>query len=275
MANNLKFTSDHPGHIVYLIDLSESMGWENNKRINMLLDVLYKVLDDMIADNTPDTLHNRVSVTIIGYNTDIVDLFSGDLIELDKYLDKHNPLFDINAEAKPRWQTFMADAFDAAGRDIKKWIEKQEKGGIAIPAPIVINITDGIPEEGEKQNDPTHAKAMARAKAAAKRLKDISVPDGNVLLFNIHIGEGKGAVLPNSIPSSDSTNLGIKFLFEISSTLNGEQIETARRTQIDEAQPGSRFMAFGQTDRRKLFRLIKFGSKVSQVNSMTERVKPQ
>ncbi len=275
MANYLKWSSDNPGHLVYLIDLSESMGWENNKRINMLLEVLYKVFDEMIALNSPDNkLHNRATVTMIGYNTDIVELFSGDLIKLDKYLDEHNPLFDVNVEAKPQWQTYMADAFEAAGRDIKKWIEKQEQDGKAVPAPIVINLTDGIPEEGKRENDPTHAKAMARAKAAAQRLMDISVPDGNVMLFNIHIGEGKGEVLPSIRPSSDSANSGIQFLFDISCTLNEEHIAKARAMGIDEAQPGSRFMAFGQTDRQKLFRLIKFGS-MPKKDTRSEPVKPQ
>ena len=273
MAYSLKWSPRHQGHIVYLIDLSGSMGFEQNKRINMLLDILYDVCDFLLAGDSPGgTVDNSATISMIGYNTDIINLFSGDFKALDKYLDTHNPLFDVNNEAKPQWQTYMADAFEAAGNDIKQWIDKQKKRGQPIPAPIVINITDGIPEEGK--DDPTHAKAMARAKTAAQKLMDISVPDGNVLLFNIHIMDG-GAPLafPSTRPSNDLEHPERQFLFDISSPLNEDQIAFARAMSINEVQSGSRFMASGQVDRNKLMRLIQFGSTVSSIRA--EQVKPQ
>lgn len=277
MAYSLKWSPNHPGHLVYLIDLSESMGWEKNKRINMLLEVLNDVCEFLIANDSPrGPIDNSATVSMIGYNTDITTLFSGDFIALDNYLETLNgkPLFDIDGKAKPQWQTFMADAFEAAERDIRQWIDKQVQAGKPTPAPIVINITDGVPEEGK--DDPGHVKAMARAKAAAQKLMEVSVPDGKVLLFNIHIMEGgTPLVLPSSRPSSDSEHPERQFLFDVSSPLNEAHIKTAQGLNIKEAQPGSRFMASGQTDKNKLMRLIQFGSTVSQIKTKAEQVKPQ
>lgn len=277
MAYNLKWSPNHPGHLVYLIDLSESMGWEKNKRINMLLEVLNDVCEFLIANDSPrGPIDNSATVSMLGYNTDITTLFSGDFIALDSYLETRygNPLFDINGQAKPQWQTFMADAFTAAERDIRQWIDKQVRAGKPTPAPIVINITDGIPEEGE--DDPGHVKAMARAKTAAQKLMEVSVPDGNVLLFNIHIMEGGNPlVLPSSRPSNDSEHLERQFLFDVSSPLNEAHIKTAQGLNIEDAKPGSRFMASGLADQNKLMRLIQFGSTVSQIKTKAEQVKPQ
>ena len=273
MAYNLKWSPNHPGHIVYLIDYSGSMGWEENKRINKLLDILSVVCDRLIANDSMNApLDNGATVSMFGYNSEVFDLFFGDFKKLDQYLDTQSPLFKDNPKAKPQWQTYMADAFDSARRDIEQWIEKQKQSGKPIPAPIVINITDGIPEEGD--NDPNHTKAMARAKTAAQKLMDVSVPDGNVLLFNIHIMEGGNPlVFPSSRPSNPN-HPEQQFLFDISSQLNEDQIACARGKQIDEAQHGSRFMATSLSDYNKLLRLIEFGSTVSQLsNTRTEQVK--
>lgn len=275
MAYNLKWSPNHPGHIVYLIDYSESMGWKENKRINKLLDVLSVVCDRLIAnDSMSGPLDNSATVSMIGYNSDVFKLFSGDFVELNQYLDTHSPLFNDNPKAKPQWQTYMADAFDAARRDIEQWIEKQRQSGKPIPAPIVINITDGIPEEDD--NDPNHIKAMARARTAAQKLMEISVPDGNVLLFNIHIMEGADPLVFPSFRPSNNSHPEQQFLFDISSQLNEDQIACARGKQIDEAQNGSRFMATSLSDYNKLLRLIEFGSTVSQLpNTRKEQVKPR
>lgn len=81
---------------------------------------------------------------------------------------------------------------------------KVEDGSyLGIPAPIVINITDGEPCDGTST-------AKDRAVASAKELLSLCGTDGNVTLFNLHISdEGVEIVFPgdknilNGCPEGD------------------------------------------------------------------------
>lgn len=287
MAYELDWSIDHPGHLVYLLDLSGSMGIKDQNgrtRIDELQEVLFDSAEELIQMNTArGKLKNKFSITIIGYNSEVKVLHDGDLISLKQLRDnaidkndedKHGPMLHVET----KWQTYTADAFKAAAANIRQWIEAQTAKGKRCPAPIVIHITDGIPEEKNLLMEEAREKALI----AANELKAISVPDGNVLLFNIHI-EPSPNKKPKRFLSTPPQEANERFLYEASSVMDEkfatkavyklEELESLG-VNLDEIKPGSHFMVSNETNRAILTSLIVFGSSVSSRFDGFETPKP-
>lgn len=258
MAYDLRWGTNHPGHLVYLLDFSGSMAWNDN--ISKVLNAVSDVSEHLLGScETMSGFRNRFSLTIYGYNQNVFELFDGNVEQLDQYLEKceGQKLFYDKTVAVPRGLTDTALAFRKAGENIKQWIERQDKKGLPIPAPIVINITDGRPEMVGKSME----EAANEALSAAKDLKAIAVPDGNLLLFNIHFdGKPNGKTL--RFPNVEPNDLEKKFLYNASSSLNDEFSRRANSLGFS-TQPGSRFMISNENEQRMLTRLIAFGSSLT------------
>jgi uncharacterized protein YegL len=238
MENYKGWGTKNPGHIVYLIDLSESMRWNSFRNIKDVMEVTYKCLDQLIGPCLPgQSVFERFTASIIGYNSKIIHLFpNGGVAEIEKLLDSTygKALFDYEKEedpAYPRWQTYMASAFDAAYDDVTEWISRQRQKGYYVPAPYVINITDGHPEESDptnpKENIPEEV-AMKKALTAADRLKSIKTEDGDLLLFNIHYDPGASDELITPVDRPVGNEIFDKrrqFMYDASSVLPNEIVE--------------------------------------------------
>lgn len=259
MAYELAWGSKHPGLLIYLVDLSGSMAWDD--KIRRVSNVIWNVVDCLSA-NCQDggRYKQRYYLKVIGYNQYTYDLFSGGVDDINKWLDEHvdEQFINIEKEGKPQGLTHMSIAFEKAADEIRNWIAKQKTKGILVPAPIVINITDGYPEEKGLTEQESRDKALL----AANALKAISVDDGNVLLFNIHIdgivGKEEGLMFPVVRPSDQRKG----FLFEASSEMTSTFVLSAQRQNLP-ATTGSRFMVSNISDVRVLARLVVFGSTVS------------
>lgn len=278
MDYSIGWGSKNPGHLVYLIDLSGSMTIDN--KIEMVMTALQKNLQRLIIRNTSNgLLVNRFSVTIIGYHTDIVPLFSGDANAVKALLEDRvknsTSLFDfsVGGEAEPKWQTYMSNAFREAKKDIDTWL--QQRQGTNAPAPIVINITDGQPEEDNKTLETCAAEALQ----AAKELTNVGTSDGKVLLWNIHI-VGKCAsdeeiICPNNEPIGNTTEDKRKrFLYQSSSTLPSSCIGMAQAMGLTDVKQGSKGMASNLSDPALLVRLILLGSTMTGMSVGEETPKP-
>lgn len=256
MAYKQQWGTPSPGHIVYLVDLSGSM--EN--KIDYTIDALYSVFKTLVSQCAKgNTVAPRLSCTVIGYNYEARVIWNDmPILEIAKkvvaFRKNGTPIFDKEKEFKPQYQTCMRLAFEEAKKDIEKWIAKQQAANMTIPAPIVINITDGYPYEGDSK---TWEQVCQETLQAAKALMEVSTPDGNVRLFNIHHdpeSQEKDKIFISSRPSLPWE----QFLFDASSefdddTLNGE----ARKLN---ATKGSRYMVSNVKDPGMLTKLITFGS---------------
>lgn len=266
MAYELGWSTNHPGHIVYLLDLSGSMAGD---RVNELLDTLLKVSNKLIADAKDGgrVCKEMFTISIIGYNSKVFTIFKGNVSALkekrDAALRNKTAMFDL----KPEYQTYTASGFRAVTKEIKEWISNQTNAGKLTPAPVVIHITDGFPYETGKSEEA----ARLDAKAAADELKSISVPDGNTLLFNIHIGPGN---TPQRFLSTPPSDVCLKFLYDISSELNATFVSRAQNDlfqfrseglDLDAIKEGSRFMVSNETNKDILVRLIHWGSNASAI----------
>ncbi len=262
MNCKLNWNAKHPGHIVYLVDLSGSMERELNGKslVDNVMNVLYSLFinldEEVAATGEPSDL---LSATVIGYNSDVEVLHkseNGD--EFDKFVynvERTGVLFDPE-KIKPQWQTYMAAAFDAAAKDINEWLAKQKNQGKQTPAPVVINITDGKPEE----SGITIPQAIDKALKAAENLKSISTPDGNALLFNIHITPNKAEkiILPSVEPTNDEF---AKFLYKASSVIPSSLIDKAKHIWPDcTVTSESKAMVSNENDVGSLLSFITWGS---------------
>jgi uncharacterized protein YegL len=275
MAEKLKWGTNHPGHLVYLLDLSESMAHKG--RIDNLLDAVKTTADLLIAKSERDgKVQNRFSVTIIGYNSDVNQLFKGSIVDLDNRMNEiyeqggeDAPLFDKTKEAKPKWQTYTAKAFRTVKRDIDEWMAEQRSKGMDMPVPIIIHITDGFPYESERSEKEAREDALR----AAEEIKQITMPDGNPILFNIHFDDSSAQ--ENVFPSQPPTSGGQKFLFEASSTMSDENVATGKEAFNLPTEKGCRWMASNVKDSAKLVQLITFGSSIAvDTNGIKEQAKP-
>lgn len=262
MAYQLPWGSNHPGLIVYLIDLSGSMQYKD--KIKKVSKIIWNVMDTMVAPcQDMGKYKERFHVEVVGYNQYTTQIFSGGVNQVIERLDNTDDtqmFFDTEKEGKAQGLTHMAMAFDKASEIIKNWIKKQSAADKPIPAPIVLNITDGFPEETGLNEEEARAKALK----AANELQSITVPDGHVLLFNIHIdgemGKDPGLMFPTSRPQDNRRG----FLYDSSPVMENIFVERAKRAGLNASQ-GSRLLVSNISDTSVLSKIVLFGSIVSML----------
>lgn len=257
MAHELKWNSQQPGHIVYLIDLSGSM----KNKINDVAYVLKESLDALIGrcQTISGEPAERVSISVYGYNCKTYPLLSNPPISvaeigalIGESERQERPLFNAITE----YQTEMQKAFETAIKDVNEWIDRQKKAGMTnIPSPIVINITDGFPYEGP---DKDQENVFERTLNAAKKLTSISTNDGNIRLFNIHFDpQTKNKTI--RFPEQRPVERTLQFMFDASSPMEPDMFTLAKR-YFPEATFNSKCMISNEKDLEALFNFIDWGS---------------
>ncbi|MBD5163315.1 MAG: hypothetical protein HDT09_01265 [Bacteroidales bacterium] len=231
-----------------------------------------RVIDTIIDKNYDgDQPKNRCFITVIGYNHDVKKVASGFLKDLNsnplrvdtikkKISDGAGGLVEVDYKM-PVWiepitedgATNMKGAFELAKTIIEQWIKDKPDN----PAPILINISDGVPYyEGKFVKD-----CMNETIEVAKEIKNLSVADGNPLIFNAMIHKaGQKLEFPKS--EAECSNDESKFLFEISSELPETYINLGHIKGLN-VQEGSRGCIF-EADEVQLINLIDFGSSKAQ-----------
>lgn len=262
----LQWGQKTPGHLVILIDQSTSMNVKDangktraEKVVEAVQSAVVNCVDGCISGMS---VKNRFFLTIIGYGGEptptvntLKEEWAKNLIpELQAIKANGGTLIPVEA----RGWTPMAEAFDLAKECLEGWLEScQEKvddgSYLGIPAPIVINVTDGEPYDGSLTT------AKDRAAVAAKELMSLTGSEGNVILFNLHISdEGSEIVFPNDKSVLNGCPEG-EFLYDISSDMTDEMANSAAEQGIEGVCAGSKCMAAnikGDT----ITRLIDFGS---------------
>ena len=259
MAYKQLWGTPSPGHIVFLIDLSGSMECKIDYTINVLNDVLRTLVGRCIKGNT---VRPYLTCTVIGYNCRANVIWDDiPILEIAKKMQNFRrnrvPIFDKNTEFKPQGQTYMRLAFDEAKKDIEKWIAKQNAANMTIPAPIVINVTDGHPYEG---NEKTWELVSKETLQSVRTLMNISTPDGNVRVFNIHHDPQNVGTI-SVFPSQRPTHPAEQFLFDASSEMDDETLKNAlMKFEEYNISKGAKYMVTNVKDPSMLLKLIEFGT---------------
>lgn len=166
---------------------------------------------------------------------------AGGLIEIDEQM----PIF---IEPTANGLTPMADALSFAKELIEGWLQKKPDN----PAPIIINISDGLPYTGTSVDD-----AMNKAISVSKEIMAINSDDGNPLIFNSHIGDG-GTQCGFEESESELSDDQAKFLFKISSKVPESYKQAAVKQDFKVKSESKGFVS--NADPESFIKFINFGS---------------
>ena len=236
---------ENPTCFVFLIDQSASMqeqyaGAAGQSKAEALAYQMNNLLRNLIVRCARGLeVMDYFYVAVIGYGNSIDSVFNGlkplsEINALARMVDQSDPLKgqEIMSQA---WidpiangMTPMCAALKNAHGLVKEWVRGHPK---CFP-PIVINLTDGEPSDG----DPV---------ANAQRLMKVASTDGGVLVFNGHLSADASSpiefpVLADELPKN---NPYAHQLFEMSSVVPESMQAMAAALEI-RIRPGARGMVF-------------------------------
>lgn len=272
-----QWSSANPGLLIILVDQSGSMlermpgvNQSRTEYASMAVNrVIYSIINKSFSGTTPK---NRAFISVLGYNHEVREIASDYIQALaakplhmqkvtKKIPDGAGGLIDIEEEM-PIWvepidrqgTTNMKGAFELAQQIIEKWISARPDS----PAPVIINISDGVPYWSNKNVD----ECMDETAEVVRKVSQLSTSDGNVLIFNACIGDGVKTVFPAT--ESEVYDEEGKFLFRISSVIPEGYEEAALKQELP-LKDGAKGCISG-ADAVDLIKLIDFGSSKGQVD---------
>ena len=274
--NSKQWSSATPGYIIFLIDQSASMGQlypntDGKSKAEFTALVINRTINELVnANMSGDSVKDRVFISMIGYGgssnlavddirSDYLSSFAdnplreepikkkisdggGGLIEIDEQMA-------IFIEPISYGLTPMADALIFVKTLIEGWLQKTPDN----PAPIIINISDGLPYTGG-----TGEEEMKKVITVSQEIMSINSSDGKPLLFNSHIGDEKDTKYGFEENESEITNEQAKFLFKISSKVPEAYKEAAKKEDFI-VKPESRGFV-SNADATTFINFINFGS---------------
>ena len=266
----------NPTALLFLLDQSSSMlepfgGQPDKSKADGVADALNRLLQNIVlkcakADGIRDFFH----VGMIRYGGRVESAFAGPLAGLNlapvskiannplrvevrtrKVDDGAGGLIDQNFkfpvwfEARPTGRTPMCEALAKAKEFLKAFLGVQPN---CYP-PLVINITDGQPTDGDPRE-------------AAKALRGLASKDGNVLLFNAHLSDKQNR--PIEFPEAEAglPDEFAKLLFRMSSELPPKLLDAAKADRFP-VGPKSRGFVFN-ADLVAVIRFLDIGTRVAQ-----------
>ncbi len=266
----------NPTALLFLLDQSSSMlepfgGQPEKTKAAGVADALNRLLQNLVlkcakAGGIRDFFH----VGIISYGGRVTSGLGGALagqtvVEISKLA--HNPLrvevrtrqvsdgagglteqsfkFPVWFEAKPTGRTPMCEALGKAKEYLEVFLGMQPN---CYP-PLVLNITDGQPTDG----DP---------RAAAKELCGLASTDGNVLLFNAHLSEKQNRPIEFPEVEAGLPDDFAKLLFRMSSVLPPKLLDAAKADGFP-VGPQSRGFVFN-ADLVAVIRFLDIGTRIAQ-----------
>lgn len=277
MAYATKITRDNPTALLFLLDQSGSMkeylGKDTGKRkSDSAAEAINQIIRGFVLQSTKSWgVADYFYIGVIGYAERAVSILGGPLrdlelvpiskirdhplrieerIRVEKIDDGAGGLIEHTVTQRhPIWvepvadgSTAMCRALDYAYTIISDWVASHPN---CFP-PIVINISDGEPKDG----NPT---------SRADKIRALSTTDGNVMIFNFHISsKPKGEILfPSKIPNILDRHASL--LFNMSSQLTENMIERASHNSL-QAVKGSRGFGYCVNNSDMLVKLMEIGS---------------
>lgn len=168
MPYEILATSKTPALIIYLLDVSGSMNEKlgQKRRIDVVMDALAAMLKQMVFRSTKGSrVSPRYRVAMYAYSDHVYDLLGG-IKGVDQIAQLGVP------ELSTMRSTDTARAFAQA----EKLLQQELPALTHCPAPLVCHMTDG--EYTGADPEPV-----------VRRIMNMRVPDGNVLVENIFISD--------------------------------------------------------------------------------------
>lgn len=271
--NEMQWSSATPGLLVVMVDQSGSMTLPyegGDSRSEFAAKAVNRVINTLIQKNFDGKApKNRCYVAVIGYDAEVKVLASGFLKDLEsspkrianvtkKVSNGQGGVIEVETKM-PIWIepiyedlcTNMMGAFATVNDIVEKWIKDHPEH----PAPVVINISDGLPYDGREIEE-----CMQETVEIVNKIKEQKTTDGNVQIFNAMIGDGNKVVFPKSNSELDSVEA--QFLYEISTEIPEAYRGAAEKNEL-KFETGARGAIYN-ADAEHLIKLIDFGSSKGQ-----------
>ena len=271
--NEMQWSSATPGLLVVMVDQSGSMTLDyegGDSRSEFAAKAVNRVINTLIQKNFDGKApKNRCYVAVIGYDAEVKVLASGFLKDLEsspkrianvtkKVSNGQGGVIEVETKM-PIWIepiyedlcTNMMGAFATVNDIVEKWIKDHPE----YPAPVVINISDGLPYDGREIEE-----CMQETVEIVNKIKEQKTTDGNVQIFNAMIGDGNKVVFPKS--SSELDSIEAQFLYEISTEIPEAYRGAAEKNEL-KFETGARGAIYN-ADAEHLIKLIDFGSSKGQ-----------
>jgi hypothetical protein len=276
MPHSAEISRTNPTALVFLLDQSSSMlepfgGQPDKRKADGVSDALNRLLQNLVlkcakADGVRDFFH----VGLISYGGRVESAFGGGLagqtlVPISRLAN--NPLrvevrtrkiddgagglidhqfkFPVWFEARPTGRTPMCAALARA----KEYLQGFLAAHPGCYPPMVINITDGQPTDGDPQ-------------PAARGLQALASSDGKVLLFNAHLSDKRDRPIEFPAEESGLPDDFARLLFRLSSELPPKLLDAAR-TEGFPVKPQSRGFVFN-ADLVSVIRFLDIGTRVAQ-----------
>lgn len=268
-SNSKQWSSATPGYIIFLVDQSGSMSdpyAEGKNKAEFTALVINRTINELINTNMDgDKVKDRVFISIIGYGNSVDDVRSdylstfadkpirinkikkkvsdgaGGLIEIEEEM----PVF---VEPASNGVTMMGGALGFAKQLIEGWLQKKPES----PAPVIINVSDGLPYNGSDDTEEAN-----KALKIATEIMDMRTTDGNPLIFNAHIGNGVSKAGFEQ-DESELNEWDAKYLFKISSKIPEAYKAAAIKHDLNVKANSRGFVSNAEPD--TLIKFINFGS---------------
>jgi hypothetical protein len=275
MPYSAQISRTNPACILLLIDQSKSMeepfsGLPDQTKSAVVADAVNRLLQNIVlrsakADGVRDYFH----VGVIGYGKTTKAGLGGSLphdilIPISKLGDK--PLriesrkktvathtgasveqtvkFPVWFDAEASGPTPMCEAFAAAGLAVSGFINKYPS---AYP-PIVLNLTDGKPSDGNPQSN-------------ARAIRNLATTDGNALVFNLLLTTEPGLSVYFLASEAALEDDYSKLLFRMSSELPPKMWDAARAEGFSIA-PKARGVVYN-ADPTAVVRFLDIGTRIA------------
>ncbi|HEX5271968.1 MAG TPA: hypothetical protein VFW33_15825 [Gemmataceae bacterium] len=276
MPYSAAISQSNPTAFVFLLDQSDSMrqafGAQPEKsKADGVADALNRLLQNLVlkcakADGVRDYFH----IGMVSYGGPVESAFrgplaGGTLVPVGRIAN--NPLrvevrtrkvsdgaggvtdqqlkFPVWFESRPGGRTPMCGALRLARDYLREFLRTYP----GCYPPIVVNITDGQPTDGEPDEPATEIRALASK-------------DGNVLLFNAHVSDKPDRPIEYPTDESRLPDKYARKLFQMSSPLPPRLAQVAK-DQGFPVGPLSRGFVFN-ADLVAVVRFLDIGTKVSQ-----------
>jgi uncharacterized protein YegL len=161
-------TGQTPAFIIFLLDVSASMSQPlgNKRRVDVVTDALAAALRQMVFRSTKGKrVSPRYRMAMLAYSDKVYDL-----------LDGVKTITDVAMFGVPELSTMRTTDTAKAFRAAEKLLKSELVNIRDWPAPLVCHMTDGQ----FTGDDP---------EPVVKRIMEMSVPDGNILVENIFLSD--------------------------------------------------------------------------------------
>lgn len=175
MPYNIQATAETPALIIYLLDVSVSMNQPlgRKRRVDVVSDALRVALRRLIFLSTKSgILSPRYRIAMLVYSDHVYELLNG-IETIDQVARKGVPNLQLKRD------TDTAHAFEV----VEKLLQRELPSMRHCPAPLICHMTDG-------------EYIGADPELIVRRIMDMRVPDGNVLVENIFVSD---SIMPNPI----------------------------------------------------------------------------